>query len=32
VPVAQPLLGGQADTLLLLLDVGHVIPSIGLAS
>ena len=27
VPVAQPLLGGQADALLLLLDVGHGIPS-----
>ena len=32
VPVAKPLLGGQADTLLLLLDVGHVIPSIRLDS
>src|SRR5450759_4978505 len=32
VSVAQPLLGGQADTLLLLLDVGHVIPSIQVKS
>jgi hypothetical protein len=32
VPVAKPLLGGQADTLLLLLDVGHVIPFLRLDS
>ena len=32
VPVAQPLLGGQADALLLLLDVGHVIPSLWVTS
>src|SRR5665648_29969 len=32
VPVAQPLLDGQADALLLLLDVGHVIPSIQVKS
>jgi hypothetical protein len=32
VPVAKPLLGGQADTLLLLVDVGDVMPSIRLDS